>query len=55
MKVKESSTIIRDGNRYKHKRSWAILDDDGYVIKRFEKKSGAIEFLKGMQKEVENR
>ena len=45
MKIRESSTVIRDGYRFKHRKSWAILDDEGYVIKKFDTLKDAKAFV----------
>lgn len=45
MKILESETLIRDGYRFKHTRSWAIADNDGYVIKRFKTRAEAKKFI----------
>ena len=45
MKIRESSTAIRDGRRFKQSKSWAILDDDGTVIKKFTSLEDAKEFV----------
>ena len=51
MKIKESSMVIRDGYRFKHRKSWAILDDDGYVVKRFEKRHEVLEYIERLKEE----
>ena len=45
MKIKENSTIIRDGRKFKHFKSWAILDDDNHVIKKFDTMKEAKTFI----------
>lgn len=45
MKILESETLIRDGYRFKHTKSWAITDNDGYVIKRFKTRVEAKKFI----------
>jgi len=45
MKILESETLIRDGYRFKHTKSWAITDNEGYVIKRFKTRAEAKKFI----------
>lgn len=53
MKILENETLIRDGYRFKHTKSWAITDDDGYVIKRFKTRAEAKDFIINYRKDEE--
>lgn len=35
MKIRESTTLIRDGKRFKHTKSYSLLDDEGHTLKKF--------------------
>ena len=45
MILKESTTLIRDGYRYKHTKCYSVVDDEGYTLKRFNTLNEAKAFI----------